>query len=216
MLTALWADDPVEFHGEFTDVPPSRFLPKPVQRPRPPILLGATAEAGLRRAGRIADGWISSSRFDLRDVATAVTTVREAAQEAGRDVERLRFVVRGWVQLGEDVRDPDGGRRLLTGSADAVRDDDPQRAGPTGADDLHVDQLQGWDLELPPQRPGALGALEVVLVAEQPRAEGRRDRESAAESHRRHQGRRRLRFPAWSFCANDGHSGHGDTHRLEW
>jgi probable F420-dependent oxidoreductase len=123
VLTALWADDPVEFHGEFTDVPPSRFLPKPVQRPRPPILLGATAEAGLRRAGRIADGWISSSRFDLRDVATAVTTVHEAAQEAGRDVERLRFVVRGWVQLGEDVRDADGGRRLLTGSADAVRDD---------------------------------------------------------------------------------------------
>src|SRR3954454_1457476 len=122
-LRALWGDDPVEFHGEFTDVPPSRFLPKPVQRPRPPILLGATADAGLRRAGRIADGWISSSRFDLRDVATAVTTVREAAREAGRDVERLRFVVRGWVQLGEDVRDTDGGRRLLTGSADAVRDD---------------------------------------------------------------------------------------------
>ena len=122
-LTALWADDPVEFHGRFTDVPPSRFLPKPVQRPRPPILLGATAEAGLRRAGRIADGWISSSRFDLRDVSTAVATVRNAAQEAGRDAERLRFVVRGWVRLGEDVRDAEGGRRLLTGSADAVRDD---------------------------------------------------------------------------------------------
>ena len=122
-LTALWADDPVEFHGRFTDIPPSRFLPKPVQRPRPPILLGATAEAGLRRAGRIADGWISSSRFDLRDVSTAVATVRNAAQEAGRDVERLRFVVRGWVRLGEDVRDAEGGRRLLTGSADAVRDD---------------------------------------------------------------------------------------------
>src|SRR3954470_12990591 len=34
VLTSLWGDDPVEFHGEFTDVPPSRFLPKPVQRPR--------------------------------------------------------------------------------------------------------------------------------------------------------------------------------------
>src|SRR3954453_5787567 len=122
-LRALWGPDPVAFDGTFVRVPPSRFDPKPVQHPHPPILLGATAEAGLRRAGRIADGWISSSRFDLRDVATAVTTVREAAQEAGRDVERLRFVVRGWVQLGEDVRDADGGRRLLTGSADAVRDD---------------------------------------------------------------------------------------------
>src|SRR3954454_16934146 len=55
-LRALWADDPVEFHGEFTDVPPSRFLPKPVQRSAPASLLGATAEAGLRRAGRAAAG----------------------------------------------------------------------------------------------------------------------------------------------------------------
>src|SRR4051794_912392 len=37
-LRALWADDPVESHGKFTAAPPSRFLPKPVQRPAPPIL----------------------------------------------------------------------------------------------------------------------------------------------------------------------------------
>jgi probable F420-dependent oxidoreductase len=122
-LRALWAEDPVEFHGEFTDVPPSRFLPKPVQRPAPPILLGATADAALRRAGRIGDGWISSSRFDPRNVERAVTTVRTAASDAGRDVDVLRFVVRGVVRLGEEVRGEDGERRALTGPADAVRDD---------------------------------------------------------------------------------------------
>jgi probable F420-dependent oxidoreductase len=120
-LHALWSPDPVEFHGEFTDVPPSRFLPKPVQRPRPPILLGGTAEPALRRAGRLADGWISSSRFDLTQIETAVATVRAAASDAGRDADALRFVVRGVVRLGDDVRD---GRRLpLTGPADAVRED---------------------------------------------------------------------------------------------
>jgi probable F420-dependent oxidoreductase len=122
-LRALWADDPVAFSGAFTHVPPSRFLPKPVQRPAPPLLLGATAEPALRRAGRIADGWISSSRFDLREVATAVATVRAGAEDAGRDPAALRFVVRAVVRLGEDVRDGDGARRPLTGGADAVRDD---------------------------------------------------------------------------------------------
>jgi probable F420-dependent oxidoreductase len=122
-LRALWADDPVEFHGEFTDVPASRFLPKPVQRPAPPILLGATAQAALRRAGRIGDGWISSSRFDLHKVDSAVTTVRAAASDAGRDVDALRFVVRGVVRLGEEARGENGDRRPLTGSADAVRED---------------------------------------------------------------------------------------------
>jgi probable F420-dependent oxidoreductase len=122
-LRALWADDPVEFRGEFTDVPPSRFLPKPIQRPAPPILLGATAEAALRRAGRIGDGWISSSRFDPGDVPRAVTTVRAAASDAGRDVEALRFVVRSVVRLGEEVRGENGERRPLTGPAEAIRED---------------------------------------------------------------------------------------------
>jgi Luciferase-like monooxygenase len=104
-------------------VPPARFDPKPVQRPHPPLLIGGTAEPALRRAGRIADGWISSSRFDLRAVRTAVSTVSAAAEAAGRDVAALRFVVRGVLRLGEEVPDGDGGRRPLTGSAEAVRDD---------------------------------------------------------------------------------------------
>jgi probable F420-dependent oxidoreductase len=122
-LRALWGPDPVSFEGTFVHVPPSRFDPKPVQRPHPPILLGATAEAGLRRAGRIADGWVSSSRFDAREIKTAVTTIRSAADSAGRDPARFRFVVRGVVQLGKDVRDDAGARRPLTGPADAVRED---------------------------------------------------------------------------------------------
>jgi|tagenome__1003787_1003787.scaffolds.fasta_scaffold20906236_2 probable F420-dependent oxidoreductase len=121
-LRALWGPDPVSFEGTFVNVPPARFDPKPVQSPLP-ILLGATAEAGLRRAGRIGDGWISSSRFDAREISTAVTTIRSAAESAGRDPGALRFVVRGVVQLGKDVRDDAGARRPLTGPADAVRED---------------------------------------------------------------------------------------------
>jgi len=121
-LRALWADDPVAFSGTFYDVPPSRMLPKPVQRPAPPILLGGTADAALRRAGRIADGWISSSRHDLPGITASVRTIRAGAEEAGRDPATLRFVVRGVVQLGEDVR-ADDERRTLTGPAEAIRDD---------------------------------------------------------------------------------------------
>ena len=121
-LRALWADDPVEFHGEFTDVPPARMLPKPVQRPAPPILLGGSADAALRRVGRIADGWISASRHDLRAISDAIGTIHAAATAAGRDPAALRAVVRGVVGLGDEVHD-DAGRRPLTGSAEAIRDD---------------------------------------------------------------------------------------------
>ena len=98
------------------------MLPKPVQRPAPPILLGGGADAALRRAGRIADGWISGSRQNLDEVAAAITTIRAAAEEAGRDPAALQMVVRGVVQLGDDVHD-DGERRQLSGTAEQIRDD---------------------------------------------------------------------------------------------
>ena len=50
-LHALWGDDPVEFSGRFYSVPRSLFLPKPRQRPRPPIL-----DRRVRRGDRAAGG----------------------------------------------------------------------------------------------------------------------------------------------------------------
>ena len=51
--------------GEFHQIPASVVEPKPVQRPHPPLLLGGSADAALRRAGRLCDGWVSSSGQDL-------------------------------------------------------------------------------------------------------------------------------------------------------
>jgi probable F420-dependent oxidoreductase len=137
-LRALWADDPVSFSGEFFDLPPARVLPKPVQRPAPPILFGGAAEVALRRAGRVADGWISGSRQDLGEIGAAVGTVRGAAEEVGRDPAALRMVVRGVLELGEEVRGRDGERRLLTGTAEQIRDD-LGRLGEAGATEVFLD-----------------------------------------------------------------------------
>ena len=122
-LRALWGDDPVEFHGKFYEVPRAHVEPKPVQRPYPPVLLGGAAEPALRRAGRIADGWISGSRHDLSRIGEAIDTVRGAAAEAGRDPDRVRVVVRGVLRLDDEGHDEQGRRSLLTGAADQIRGD---------------------------------------------------------------------------------------------
>jgi probable F420-dependent oxidoreductase len=122
LLQAVWTEDVVSFEGEFYRLAPSRVDPKPVQRPRPPLLLGGSAEPALRRAGRLADGWISASRHDLTSVGAAIDVVRSAAADAGRDVDALRFVVRGVVLLEDDARDEDG-RRPLHGDAEQIRAD---------------------------------------------------------------------------------------------
>ncbi len=119
-LEALWTQDPVEFAGEFYTVPRSHMGPPPVQRPHPPVLLGGAAAPALRRAGRLAQGWISSSRQDLTRIGACVETVRDGAREAGRDPEAARILVRGVVDLVDD--DPGGQRRPLQGTRKQVLD----------------------------------------------------------------------------------------------
>jgi probable F420-dependent oxidoreductase len=119
-LRACWTDEVVDFHGEFHDVGPAYVDPKPVQRPHPPVLLGGGVPAALRRAGRVADGWISSSGQDLASIGAAAQVVRGAAREAGRDPEAVRVICRGVVKV-RPAGLPD--RRPLTGSYDEVRAD---------------------------------------------------------------------------------------------
>ncbi|MEV6492408.1 TIGR03619 family F420-dependent LLM class oxidoreductase [Actinoplanes sp. NPDC051633] len=100
VLRTLFTDEVASFDGEFYRLPASTMAPRPVQPGGPPILLGGTAESALRRAGRIADGWVSSSRASLDDIRRGTQIVRQAAEEAGRDPDRVRIVVRGVVQAG--------------------------------------------------------------------------------------------------------------------
>ncbi len=120
-LHTLWADEVSEFHGEFYEIPPSRMAPKPVQRPGPPVLLGGVAPTALARAGRLAAGWLSSSRADLNKIAEAAATVREAAERAGRDPAAVRIVCRGVVQAGALVAGDEHVR--LAGSYAQIRED---------------------------------------------------------------------------------------------
>ncbi|MGH8982233.1 MAG: TIGR03619 family F420-dependent LLM class oxidoreductase [Acidimicrobiales bacterium] len=116
-LRASWTDEVVEHHGRFYEIPRARIDPKPVQVPHPPLLFGGTAEPSLRRAGRMATGWVSSSRADLPGLADSIAVVRAAARDAGRDADALRFVCRAVVKVRDDERGP------LTGSFDDIRTD---------------------------------------------------------------------------------------------
>ncbi|MFC4120162.1 TIGR03619 family F420-dependent LLM class oxidoreductase [Nonomuraea zeae] len=120
VLRKAWADDVVEHDGEFYRVPPAHIDPKPVPGP-PPILLGGTAEVALRRAGRLADGWVSSSREDLSAIAGRIELIKGALAESGRDAAAFRFVCRGVTQVRPAGQG--GERRPLTGTFEEIRRD---------------------------------------------------------------------------------------------
>lgn len=136
VLRRLWTEDPVEVDDELYPVPRSSLGVRPVQDPHPPVLVGAAAPAALRRAGRLAEGWISSSRQDLATIGTSIALVREGAVEAGRDPDAVRVAVRALVELVD--RDPGPGRRPLHGTREQVLDD-LAALGRAGVSDAFVD-----------------------------------------------------------------------------
>ncbi len=92
-MQALWADEIAEFHGEFVDFEPSWQWPKPVQKPRPPILIGGGAGPKLfAHIAEYADGWIPIGGAGLR---TALPDLRRALEARGRDPGELRIVPMG-------------------------------------------------------------------------------------------------------------------------
>ena len=72
VLRTLWADEVSSHSGEFYTIPEGRQDPKPVQLPGPPVLLGGMSGPAMERAGRIAAGWITSSRADLTKILSLI------------------------------------------------------------------------------------------------------------------------------------------------
>jgi alkanesulfonate monooxygenase SsuD/methylene tetrahydromethanopterin reductase-like flavin-dependent oxidoreductase (luciferase family) len=97
--------------------------------------------------GRLADGWITSSRADLSRIGEGIAAIREGAAQAGRDPAALRVICRGVVRAGAPLRIPEGGGRvLLSGSFGEIRADTEWLAGQGVTDvfyDLNWDPLVG-------------------------------------------------------------------------
>jgi probable F420-dependent oxidoreductase len=62
-----------------------------------PLLIGGHSDAALRRAGRLADGWLPQQSLrepSVEEIRQGVAVMRAAAEQAERDPERLRVVLR--------------------------------------------------------------------------------------------------------------------------
>src|SRR6266571_2070752 len=157
VLRNLWTRDISEFSGEFFCVPRGRMAPKPVQPGGPPVLLGGMARPALERIGRIADGWLTSSRTDLSRIGDGIAVVRASAEAARRDPDSLRIICRGVVRAGAPVTTPGGGRLLLSGSADQIREDTAWLAD-RGVTELFYDL--NWDPQVGAPDADPAGAAE--------------------------------------------------------
>jgi probable F420-dependent oxidoreductase len=120
VLESVWADGITSHRSARFHIAPSTILPKPVQRPRPRILLAAYTAAGLDRVARRADGWTPAG-LPIHAIAPMFATVRDLAAGYGRDPDAVQLVVRANALLTD--RPLGRERPAYHGSTDQIIDD---------------------------------------------------------------------------------------------
>lgn len=87
ILHGLMTEEVFAFEGRHRTITSARFEPKPVQRPRPPFVVGG---AGPRRTIPLAARWADQWNYpdftgDMAAFASALARLHEACEEIGRD-----------------------------------------------------------------------------------------------------------------------------------
>ncbi|MEV6266564.1 LLM class F420-dependent oxidoreductase [Kribbella sp. NPDC051936] len=82
VLRRLWADPVISYDGKYHEIEEAGLNPLPGREI--PIWFGGSADAVLRRTGRIGDGWMPQSAPD-ETARDQIARIRQAAEEAGRD-----------------------------------------------------------------------------------------------------------------------------------
>ena len=128
IFKTLWTTSPASFAGEFYRFDDVQFMPRPVQKPHPPIWIGGHSRAALRRAARLGDGWhpvganpaVPLGPSELKKSLDELYALTEAE---GRDPRTLTISYKAPLyDVGTPIA-PGVSRRPFTGSADQVRED---------------------------------------------------------------------------------------------
>lgn len=91
VLRRLWADPVISFDGKYHEIEEAGLNPLPGREI--PIWFGGSADAVLRRTGRIGDGWMPQSPPD-ENARRQIATIHQAAEAAGRDPQSIGIEAR--------------------------------------------------------------------------------------------------------------------------
>jgi probable F420-dependent oxidoreductase len=99
LMRLLWTKELVTYEGQWHRVSDAGIKPLPVQQPIP-VWMGGESEVVLRRAARLADGWITLQTFRPGPAAQqTVDRLHDLVREAGRDP--AAFGIEGRVALAQ-------------------------------------------------------------------------------------------------------------------
>lgn len=83
ILKRLWTEEDVSFEGRHFTLDNVTISPRPLQKPRPQIWFGATADPAIKRAALQGDAWIATSMTEWGEMEQQVAFYQRTRQEAG-------------------------------------------------------------------------------------------------------------------------------------
>lgn len=102
LIRQLWTEDRVTFEGRYYRTDKATVYDKPDQPV--PIYIGASGPAATRLAGRVADGFITTSgKGHELYTDTLLPAVREGAEKAGRKLDDLDLMIEVKVSFDDDI-----------------------------------------------------------------------------------------------------------------
>ncbi len=107
ILKRFWMEDKVD--GEWTNhkVSAGVMYPKPVQKPRPPLLIGGYVDKVLKRAAEKGDGWLTYF-YKPESFAISWEKLRNFAAEAGKNPDELMNGAQLPIMVGKSRKDVEG------------------------------------------------------------------------------------------------------------
>ena len=128
----LWTSDNPSFEGKYCRFDNISFLPKPVQKPHPPIWVGGESRPAFRRTAELADGWYplgSNPTFPMgtpEQLAAGLKVLGSYARRFGRDPSEIEIIYRTHQvelkKIGGSTSSPSN-RLPFVGDADQIASD---------------------------------------------------------------------------------------------
>jgi probable F420-dependent oxidoreductase len=101
-MLALWTMPKPEYRGRWVNFAGVNTMPRPVQKPHPPIVFGGHTKDAYGRAARLAQGWYGFA-LDLDATAKAIDGLKAACSAANRKFEQLEISVTPRGRIDRDT-----------------------------------------------------------------------------------------------------------------
>lgn len=103
VMNSLWRNEATSFNGVFFDLESVTMEPKPMQKPRPPLWIGARVKPALQRAVRLGDGWMGQGSSSTTTFAENAGHIRRFLEEANRDPATFAISKRVMMAIDSDA-----------------------------------------------------------------------------------------------------------------